>query len=242
MKQATKIILVPIIIFALTTALSAQTYTSLNYALSGARIVASGGNAASGAYTLDNVVIGNFVGGKSESGVYSLRAGFIISVAGTPSIRIGLLEPIGWQIGEPVRAGRSYLARALVTNIGDVKVGISLSVEDKTLHVEGWKAGTEPDANGVNTYLMNAVITGRDTAMVDETYFNENGNEDMASELAKRADADTFACSRSSRNGINIMPDETRYLYLKFNAPHADTTGGTQHEAHSIYIEVKANQ
>jgi len=243
MKRIYKIILIPIII-ALALApgprLSAQPHTSANYELSGARIVISGGEADSYYYSLGNVAVGNFVGGEAGSANYALRAGLIIGIAGGCSIHLGLLEPIGWQLGDPVQAGGTLLARVPVTNTGGTKVNLSLSVQDNTVAVENWQAGTEPGGNDVNTYVMSAIITGTDLTIIDEAYFNETGNEDVAKELAKPAGIETFATSTLSQNGTNIMPNEERYLYLKFDVPRADTTGDTQHEGHLIYVEVEA--
>lgn len=69
-----RIFIVAIVIFLSSYIVVAQDYTSPNYTLTKARIVASSGKANSPTFSLNNVRIGNILGGKAESANYSLDA------------------------------------------------------------------------------------------------------------------------------------------------------------------------
>lgn len=242
MKHMRKLILIFVAILALASTLAAQPHTSDNYTLSGARIIPSGGKAISGAYTLDNVAIGNFVGGKAVSAAYTLRAGVSVSIVSTgePSIIFGILD---WNTEDPIEPGGIGTGTISVTNIGNVKINLEVRVEDKkpTGEKGGWLPGNEGGANSApNTYLMSAVFTNENMQSVE---FNEgaNKNEDFLSEGFQASGSEKFAYTGSAENGVDIMPNESRTLWLKFEAPHVDTTGGSEPEEHYINIEVKAN-
>ncbi|MCQ9206777.1 MAG: hypothetical protein NG740_02705 [Omnitrophica bacterium] len=224
-----KLLLIIVAILIIPVTAFTQPHVSSNYTLTGARIVVSGGKAGSYYYSMDRVAIGNFLGGKAGSMNYVLQAGLIMRDENISLI----LNPVTWGLGL-VEAGGMRIAEMIVENAGNVKTDYGIRVYDSS---GTWQAVTEPGNNGKNTFVMSAVFTDRDSQSVA---FNENGNEDVVSgESAKSSDI-KFACSESGKNGINVMPAEHRKLWLKFEAPEADTTGGAKHEEHYIYIEVTA--
>lgn len=208
----------------------AEPHTSANYALLGARIVASGGNAGAGAYALDNVAVGGLAGGKAVSANYILRAGLIVDGENLSLI----LNPISWELGS-VEAGGVRTAKIIVENAGNVKTDYSIRVYDDS--TAPWAAGAEPGGNKKNTFVMSAVFSGVATPSVT---FNEGGNEDVVTEEFAKSSGTKFACAESLENGTNASPGKKHALWIRFEAPNADTTGAAEHREHCIYMEVNA--
>ena len=133
------------------------------------------------------------------------------------------LIPDSWNL-KNMNAGEPKInKKIIVTNDGNVPVTYSLSVKDVAGAFGGWQAAAAPD---VNKYATSAIFTDVNVQSVDESDF---GPEDLLSETPKKP----------IENGVNVPPGESRALWLKFNAPSADTTNRKKHEEHFIYVEVK---
>ncbi|MBL7157327.1 MAG: hypothetical protein ISS92_04080 [Candidatus Omnitrophica bacterium] len=233
-KRTTTII--TILAFAAASMVSAQTYISTNYILSNAKIVISGGKVHSTNYSFNNVELGNIFGGKAVSANYSLRPGFLLDERFTQRLSISL-NPTSWVLNS-VTPGTSKITssdeKIIVLNDGNVKASYSLQVIDSA---GTWRASDTVGGNDVNKYVMSGILTDVSVSGVDETYFNEMGSEDLISEdIAQLSTSIKFASTYSAKNGVEIVPHEERTLWLKFEAPKADTTG----EQHDIWLIVGA--
>ena len=133
------------------------------------------------------------------------------------------LVPDNWPLSSIEANGVRINEKITVTNDGNMPVTYSLSVKDAAGQL-GWQPAPEPD---VNKYTMSAIFTDISVQSVNESDF---GPGDLLSETPKKP----------IENGINVLPGESRALWLKFNAPRADTTNREKHEQHFIYVEVKA--
>jgi len=235
MKRKICIVVIPIIIAALgMTAASAASYTSANFVLMNARVVVSAGSASSASYVLGDVAIGNFISGKAASANYMLDAGLIfISDASI------VIDSIVWNIDNPIERGGVGYVKAVIRNIGSMKVNLKICVFDREeADNKRWVPGDNEGENELNKYLLSVLITSKD---MQNVIYNENGNEDYVSETYLSCTSQKFTCSGSTENGIGILPGQERALHLKFEAPNVDTTGASEHEEHFIYIQVRAD-
>ena len=217
------------------TNLFALSHSSSNYTLSMPRIVASGGSASSFNYSIYDAVIGKPFGGVAESTSYSLHANLFFD--GKTQLLSISLYPTTWTLSS-VTAGSSKITnpneKIVVLNNGNVKESYSLQVQD----VAGtWSAADTVDGNDVDRYVMSGIFTSIDISVVDNSNFNELGSEDLILKSAPQLSTDTkFATTSSAENGIGVMPNEERLLWLKFNAPKADTT----QQGHVIWVIINA--
>jgi len=147
------------------------------------------------------------------------------------------LSPTTW-ILDTVMAGSSKITRndekIIILNDGNVKENFSLQVRDTA---GTWNAAETVDGIGLNQYTLSGIFTGLDILEVSDSNFNELGGEDLILEWVSQLSTDTkFAASISSKDGVGIMPAEKRALWLKFDAPRADTT----EEQHNICVIINA--
>ena len=147
------------------------------------------------------------------------------------------LSPMTWLINS-IAVGASKITsneeKIIVLNDGNVAESYSLQVID----VAGtWSASTTVGGSDVNRYVLSGIFTALDILEVDDSDFNELGNEDLVLEGVSQLSSDTkFATTLSTKNGAGVIPNEERILWLKFDAPKADTT----QEQHDIRVFINA--
>lgn len=144
------------------------------------------------------------------------------------------LDPATWFL-DSIPAGSSRIAsrneRIIILNDGSVRESFDLQVIDSA---GTWRASDTVGGNDMNRYVLSGIFTGLEILEVNNSNFNELGNEDLILDTSSQVSTDTkFAATVSSENGVRVMPDEERALWLKFDAPKADNTQ-VQHDIRVI--------
>ncbi|NQT07432.1 MAG: hypothetical protein HQ575_07835 [Candidatus Omnitrophica bacterium] len=214
--------------------LFAETHVSAHYKINVPRLVPSGGQSSSVNYMIKNAVIGRPFGGSSESNNFKIYADYFYDIIQRLSIS---LNPLSWQLksipGESFKVSLPD-ERIVLKNDGNVRETISIQVIDSA---GTWMAGANIGENTLNRYLMSAILTDTDVLAIEPEHFNETGAEDLMLESTPQLATDIkYASTISVKNGVSIAPNEERYLWLKFDAPAADTTN----EQHDIWVIVGA--
>jgi len=193
-------------------------------------------SSSSNNYILSNIVIGNVTGGSAESPNFFLQTYLFQERLSTDILSISL-NPTSWPLASvPPNQSKitSSAEKITVVNDGTIKASYSLQVMD----AQGtWQAASTLDGNILNKYLMSGIFTDIGIAGVDDTYFNELGDEDLIFESTPQTSTTVkFGTMSSAKTGVGVLPGEERALWLKFTAPQADTT----QEEHDIWVIVGA--
>ncbi len=231
-----RIIIISILILIYTSIVFAQTLTSNNYSILNPRTASFQSKSSSSNYILNNVIIGNVTGGSAESANFVLQTYLFQRRFSTDILSISL-NPTSWLLSS-VTPGQSKITlpneKITVVNDGTIKASYSLQVIDER---GTWQAASALDGNILNRYLMSGIFTDVGITEVDDTYFNELGDEDLILESTPQTStAVKFGTISSAKTGVGVLSGEERTLWLKFTAPQADTT----QQEHDIWVIVGA--
>ncbi len=228
-----KILVIIIALLRLSSLAFAETNRSQNFTLKEPGIVISVGSADSDSYSIRGAIAGEPFGGSAESAAFTLNTYISSARANIAACPLDW-APMTLDPGESIVTGATD--RIIVNNTGDVKLLFKLCALDAS---GSWIPSETANVNDINKFAISAIFTAPGVTDIEDTDFNESGNDDIIMDEFRESNETRFAAISSPANGRGVMPGEERALWIKFQAPMIDTTQDSQH---NLWLIVEAKE